>query len=233
MSSLRPAYVMDLGVMEYRACWALQRDLALRRRAGEIPDTLLLVEHPPVMTLGSRFDPGHLLLPPEEYRRRGIDVVETDRGGDVTYHCPRQLVMYPLFDVKELRGDLHRWLRDLEEVVIRVVGRFGLQGYRFPPFTGVWVNGRKVAAIGVKVARWINLHGIALNCNNDLSPFHLIVPCGIKGYEVTSLSRETGREVTVEEAKREAISAFSEVFLMRFEPIPLERAREAKGDGGV
>jgi lipoyl(octanoyl) transferase len=216
---LRPAHVMDLGMMEYRACWALQKALSTRRRAGEIPDTLLLVEHPPVLTLGPRFDPRHLLLSREEYLRRGIDVVETDRGGDVTYHGPDQLVMYPIFDVKELGADLHQWLRDLEEAVIRLVGKFGLDGYRFPPFTGVWVNGRKIAAIGVKVSRWVNLHGIALNCNNDLSPFHLIVPCGIKGYEVTSLSREVGREVTVEEAKGEAVRAFSEVFSMRFEEV--------------
>lgn len=209
-------------MMEYRACWELQKELALRRRAGRIPDTLLLVEHPPVMTLGSRFAPGHLLLPREEYQRRGIAVVETDRGGDVTYHCPCQLVMYPLFDVKELGGDLHRWLRDLEEVVIRLVSAFGLQGYRFPPFTGVWVNGRKIAAIGVKVTRWVNLHGVALNCNNDLTPFRLIVPCGIKGYEVTSLSREVRREVTVEEAKRAVLPAFSEVFSMKFEEMSLE-----------
>lgn len=218
----RPAHVVDLGVMEYRACWALQKELASRRRAGKILDTLLLVEHPPVLTLGARFDPQHLLLSKEEYARRGIDVVETDRGGDVTYHGPRQLVMYPLFDVKDLVGDLHQWLRGLEEVIIRLVERFGLRGYRFPPFTGVWVNGKKIAAIGVKVARWINLHGIALNCNNDLSPFRLIVPCGIRGYEVTSISRELGREVTVETAKCEAILAFADVFSLGIEKVPLD-----------
>jgi len=184
--------------------------------AGEVPDTLLFVEHDPVLTYGSAFDPANLLLTKEGYADMGINLVQTDRGGDVTYHGPNQLVIYPIFNLRNHGGDLHKWLRDLEEAAIRTAAEFGLEGCRFPPHTGVWTYGRKIAAIGIKVSRWISLHGIALNCNNDLTPFDLIVPCGITGYGVTSLSRESGREVTIQDATPAVVASFSKVFGMTF-----------------
>jgi lipoyl(octanoyl) transferase len=196
--------------------WERQKDLVRRRLEGLIPDTLVFVEHDPVLTLGSNFHAENLLLSPEEYRRRGIEVVQTDRGGDVTYHGPNQLVLYPIFDLREHGRDLHLYLRNLEEAVIRALESFGLQGYRFPPNTGVWVNQRKIAAIGIKVTRWISLHGIALNCNNDLSPFQWIVPCGIREYPVTSLTKELGREVLMDQVFAPMMEAFEQVFGLRF-----------------
>lgn len=199
--------------MEYLACWDVQKRVHAARVSGALPDTLLFVEHDAVLTHGASFEPPNLLLTPDQYRERGIDVVQTDRGGDVTYHGPKQLVIYPIFHVG---GDLHKWLRDLEETIIGVLSKFGLEGYRFPPHTGVWTRERKIAAIGIRVSRWVSMHGIALNCDNDLSPFSLIVPCGIQGYGVTSLSRETGRDVGIAEAMPAVVSSLSDVFGITF-----------------
>lgn len=204
--------VLDLGRIAYLPCWELQRRLAEGVRDGIEPDTLLLVEHEPVLTLGMGFSPESLLLPLEEYARLGIEVHKTDRGGSVTYHGPGQLVLYPIFDIDRHGRDLHRWLRALEETMIRLLAAYGVKGRRFPPHTGVWVGSAKVAAVGIKVRRWVNLHGIALNCDNCLDPFATIVPCGIQGYEVTSLTKLLGREITVNDAKPVAVAAFDEVF---------------------
>lgn len=179
---------------------------------GGGPDTLLLVEHEPVLTLGASFHAENLLLSTADYEARGIEVMPTDRGGDVTYHGPNQLVAYPIFDLNRHGKDLHKWLRDLEEAVILTLVAFGLEGYRFPPHTGVWVNGKKICAIGIKVKRWVSMHGIALNCNNDLSVFDSFVPCGIVGYGVTSLSQELGRDVGIEEVKPVLVQKFGKVF---------------------
>lgn len=187
--------------MGYQACHDLQNAILEDVVEGRRTSTLLFVEHPPVFSLGAAFKPEHLLHPTRYYQERGFEVISTDRGGDVTFHGPKQLVAYPIFDLRLFGQDLHRWLRNLEEGVIRALADFGLEGYRFAPHTGVWVNGKKVCAIGIKVRRWVSKHGIALNCNNDLSPFDLIVPCGIKGYGVTSLTKELGRTVTIEEVK--------------------------------
>lgn len=188
--------------MSYGAAWALQRTLVEEIVAGREPETLLLVEHPPVLTLGAAFHAENLLLPEEAYRERGIEVVRTDRGGDVTYHGPGQLVVYPLIDLSRREKDLHRYLRNLETAVIDVVASFGLIGERNAVNTGVWIGNRKVCAMGIKVRRWVTMHGLALNCDLDLSPYELIVPCGIRGdYGVTSLSRELGRPVPVDEVR--------------------------------
>ena len=215
--SVERGQYIELGRMEYEACWELQRQLAGQRAAGEIPDTLLFVEHDPVLTLGSRFQEQNLLLTTDVYEARGIKVVKTDRGGDVTFHGPNQLVIYPIFNVRDHGGDLHKWLRDLEEAVITLLSEYGLAGSRFPPNTGVWVDNKKIAAIGVKVSRWVSLHGIALNCNNDLAPFELIVPCGIEGHGVTSLSIETGRDVKITDAIKAAVPAFEKIFGLELE----------------
>lgn len=206
------ANVVNLGTMEYQACFELQAKVLDAVASGQIDNTLLLVEHPSVLTLGASFHEENLLLTKAQYEQRGISVHITDRGGDVTFHGPKQLVAYPIFNVVSFGKDLHKWLRDIEEVVIRTIGSFGLEGYRFPPNTGVWVNERKIAAIGIKVKRWVSMHGLALNCNNDLGPFDLIVPCGIRSHGVTSISRELGREVTVEEAVPALERAFQSVF---------------------
>jgi lipoyl(octanoyl) transferase len=200
--------------MEYSACTELQRNL-LEQVADGAPDTLLLVQHPPVLTLGANFHPENLLLTEAEYAQRGIQVVKTERGGDVTFHGPGQLVIYPIFNIANHGKDLHKWLRDLEETILVTAQRFGLEGRRFPPHTGVWINDRKLAAIGIKIRKWVSMHGIALNCDNDLATFDLIVPCGIQGYGVTSLTQELMRTVTVDEAKPAVISAFEQVFSTR------------------
>ena len=215
--------------MPYGEAAALQRATMEAVIRGELPDILFFVEHDPVMTLGANFHSENLLLNPGEYAQRGIEVSETERGGDVTFHGPKQLVMYPIFRVDAFGKDLHKWLRDLEEVVIQMVKRAGLEGERFAPHTGVWVNGRKLAAIGIKVRKWVSMHGIALNCNNDLSPFDLIVPCGIVGYGVTSLSREAGQEIGVELAKSWAKDAFASVFKIELVPESLAELRSRLG----
>lgn len=216
--------VLDLGRLGYRQAWDRQIETA-ERVAGEEADTLLFVEHDPVLTLGASFHEENLLLPAAEYARRGIEVVRTDRGGDVTFHGPRQLVVYPIFDLRRHGKDLHKWLRDLEETVIVACKEFGLDAGREPSVnTGVWVGGRKVAAIGVKVRKWVSIHGIAINCDNDLSPFDLIVPCGVRTHGVTSLTKEAKRPITIEDAKPVVRKAFGQVFGLSFdhsEPVEL------------
>ncbi|MCO5296358.1 MAG: lipoyl(octanoyl) transferase LipB [Fimbriimonadaceae bacterium] len=213
------ARVANLGRMAYRPCAELQAHLLERVASEEVPDTLLFVEHAPVLTLGANFHEENLLLPPEAYRERGIAVERTDRGGDVTYHGPDQLVAYPIFNLAHFGKDLHRWLRELEEAVIVALASFGLEGERFPPHTGVWVAGKKVCAIGIKVRKWTSMHGIALNCSNSLEPFGLIVPCGIEGHGVTSLTELLGRKVGIEEALPVVQAAFGKVFGVEFEAV--------------
>ncbi len=214
---LNHARLVDLGHLDYTPACDFQRQAMEALIAGEGPNTLFFVEHSPVLTLGAAFHQENLLLPREEYERLGIEVLPTERGGDVTFHGPNQLVSYPVFNVAEFGKDLHRWMRDLEEVIIRAIAPLGLNGERSKINTGVWLNDKKVAAIGVKIRRWVSMHGIALNCDNDLRPFHYIVPCGIQTHGVTSLSLELGRPVTVEEMKPLVRAAFEDVFDLKFD----------------
>lgn len=187
--------VRRLGRMPYREAWALQRELVAARAAGEIPDTLLLLGHPPVITMGRGGAPEHLVASADQLAARGVEFVETDRGGDVTFHGPGQIVGYPIVELTARGRDLHRYMRDLEEVVIGALAEFGIEAGRIEGLTGVWVGEAKVAAIGIRVSRWISHHGFALNVDTDLSFFDLIVPCGIADKRVTSMRRLLGRPV--------------------------------------
>lgn len=223
------AHFCNLGLRGYQVTWDMQVELADRVKSGSLsPGVLLFVEHPPVLTLGANFHEENLRLPISEYdAQHGIEVIRTDRGGDVTFHGPGQLVIYPVFNVAELVGkDLHLWLRQLEETMLRVMTSFGLQGRRFPPHTGAWIGDRKVAAIGIKVSRWVSVHGIALNCDNDLSAFELIVPCGIRDYGVTSLTQELGMRVTMKDAAERTVRAFQDVFNIQLEALSVSELRD-------
>ena len=210
--SLRAGY---LGRVPYAEALRLQEHLVSSRQAGEGEDTLLLLEHPPVITLGRGADPSHLLASPAGMREKGIEIFEIGRGGDVTYHGPGQLVGYPILLLPPPLRDLHLLMRRVEEVLIGVAGDFGIQAGRLPGLTGVWVGNEKLAAIGMRVARWVTSHGFALNVATDLSRFDLIVPCGIRGKGVTSLSRLLGRDVPMEEVAAAAAGHFGRVFGMR------------------
>lgn len=210
---LRAVEARYLGRIPYGEALNLQDRLVRERREGSVPDQLLLLEHPPVVTLGASTDARHLLVPPHELEARGIEVFEVGRGGDVTYHGPGQLVGYPILDLKPDRKDLHRYLRDLEEVVIVALGAFGIEATREEGLTGVWVPEGKVAAIGVRVSSgWISSHGFALNVAPDLSHYSVIVPCGIPDRPVTSMTRILGRDIRVQEVVPEVVRAFETVF---------------------
>jgi lipoyl(octanoyl) transferase len=215
----RSLWVVDCGVIVYDAAVELQEWVHAARVAGTIPDVLLLLEHPPVITLGRGAHAEHLVAAPESLRARGVEVRETSRGGDITYHGPGQLVGYPIVSLEERGRDVHQYLRDLEEALIVALGDFGVVGGRVPGLTGVWVGNEKVAAIGVGVRRWVTWHGFALNVTTDLDAFSLIVPCGIRDRGVTSLSRLLGRTVAREEAVAAALGGFRQVF--EAEPAPL------------
>ena len=205
--------VQDLGLVPYAEALALQSDLVGRRRAGDIPDQLLLLQHPHVITLGTASSRAHIVADQSRLQEMGIDLVDVGRGGDVTYHGPGQLVGYPILDLKPDRKDVHRYLRDLESVLVHTLGEMGIQGEPVPDLTGVWVDGRKIAAIGVRISSgWITSHGFALNVSNDLSFFETIVPCGIQDVSVTSVSQELGRPVGVPDILGIVSRAFSEVF---------------------
>ena len=203
-----------LGLVPYAEALALQRSLVEERRAGTIDDTLLLLEHPHVVTLGVRGDGGrsNLLASPETLAARGVGLHETGRGGDITYHGPGQLVGYPIFDLKPDRCDVHRYVRDLEEVLIRTASDYAIEATRVEGLTGVWVGDEKLAAIGVRIARWITSHGFALNVSTDLDYFKLIVPCGIADRGVTSLSRLLGRQIDTAEAAGRVAAHFANIF---------------------
>ena len=211
---MKPIEIRRLGNVAYAEALALQRALVEDRRAGRIGDVLLLVEHPHVLTLGVRGDGGrsHILASAETLVLRGIEVHETGRGGDITYHGPGQIVGYPIVDLQPDRCDVHRYIRDLEEVLIRAVGELGVEATRVPGLTGVWVGREKVAAIGVRISRWVTSHGFALNVDSDVEYFNLIVPCGIPDRGVTSLGRLLGGPVDRQVVEDCIVAHFCDVF---------------------
>lgn len=183
--------VRDLGLVDYDEAWALQKTTAAARISGEEPDdVLLIVQHPPVVTLGRSTKPGHLLASPAMLSANGVTLRDVERGGDVTVHEPGQLVVYPIIDLKQHTQDLHWYLRQVEEAVIRALATFGLSTGRQPGQTGVWRDGRKLASIGVHARDWVTWHGVALNVENDLRTFDFVVPCGIAGVQMTTVARE-------------------------------------------
>jgi len=211
---VRTIEVRRLGVIPYADGLELQKSLVEQRKAGDIPDQLILLEHPPVITLGvkTRNDRSHIVAPTDVLEAEGVDVFETGRGGDVTYHGPGQLVGYPILDLKPDRCDVHQYVRDLEEVMIRMAAAFGVTAGRIDGLTGAWVGQEKLASIGVRIARWVTSHGFAFNVNTTLEHFNFIVPCGITDKGVTSLEKLLGRPVGVDEVADICVREFRSVF---------------------
>jgi lipoyl(octanoyl) transferase len=209
----RSLQVRRLGLVPYADGLELQQRLVEERKADRIPDTLLLLQHPHVLTIGVKKDGrSHIIAPPERLSSLGVDVFETGRGGDVTYHGPGQIVGYPIIDLNPDRRDVHRYVRDLEEVMIRVCADFGLAAGRVTGFSGAWIGDEKIGAIGVRISRWITSHGFAFNVATDIDFFNLIVPCGIADRGVTSLAAKLGRAPEVAEVEQRFIEQFAAVF---------------------
>jgi lipoyl(octanoyl) transferase len=211
---VRELEVQRLGVVPYAIASDMQRALVEERRAGRVPDLLLLLEHPHVITLGAKADAArsHLIATPDVLTARKVEVHETGRGGDITYHGPGQLVCYPILDLRPDRCDVHKYVRDLEEVMIRTTRNFGLESARVAGLSGAWVGADKIGAIGVRISRWITSHGFAFNVTTDLDFFNLIVPCGIATGGVTSLSRAAGRRISMHDAEAAIARNFAAVF---------------------
>jgi len=203
---------VDLGRTDYKSAWDLQKKTVELRQAGNIPSVLLFTEHDPVITLGRASSLRNLLCSPEELRNKGIGLFEIERGGDITFHGPGQLVVYPIVDLSSHGRDLRKYLRDLEKVIIAVLKEYGINAGAKEGLTGVWAHDYKLAAIGVAVSRWITYHGAALNVNTDLDYFKLIHPCGITEYPVGSMKMLLGKEINLNEVKQRVERRFAEVF---------------------
>jgi lipoyl(octanoyl) transferase len=219
--------VEQLGLVDYAEALRLQREKVAARKAGAIPDTLLLLEHPHVFTLGRNAKRQHLLIPDERVAALGAQVFETDRGGDITYHGPGQLVGYPMFDLAQHRRDIAWYMRSLEEVFIGVAREYGIEAGRLRGATGVWVGNDKLVAMGVHVSRWVTSHGFAFNVNTDLNYFGWIIPCGLLQKGVTSLEKLLGRPLEMEAVAERVIRHFGRVFDLEIAaaPVTLRSAR--------
>jgi lipoyl(octanoyl) transferase len=216
---VRGAQVMNLGIVPYGEAWELQRSLAAAVAEGATPDTILLLEHPPTVTTGRRTEEGELHIP----EGAEVEVVETDRGGKSTFHGPGQLVCYPILDLKRHGQDVKRYCRDLEEALILTLGKLGVAGERIDGLTGVWLTRppRKIASIGIHISKWVTTHGYALNVDLDPAPFtEWITACGLEDAAFTTIARELGRPVTVDEVRAPALDALAEVFGLVLEESP-------------
>ena len=211
---MRTLEIRRLGVVRYQDGLVLQRALVEEHRAGHVPDLLLLLQHPPVITVGVKGDGGRSNIVADAARlaQLGIEVSETGRGGDVTYHGPGQMVGYPIIDLRPDRCDVHRYVRDLEEVMIRVCADYRVTARRLDGMTGAWIGENKIGAIGVRISRWITSHGFAFNVSTNMGHFDLIVPCGISNRGVTSLERVAGRGISISEVENAAVRHFCDVF---------------------
>lgn len=212
----KEGWLINLDRVDYDDALEMQSNMEARRKAGEIPDVLILLEHDPVYTLGRSTNPDNLLLDPEDLKKRGIKIREIRRGGDITFHGPGQLVGYPVIDLREHRKDVHWYLRNLEEVIIGSLKEFNLECYTIKGMTGVWCEGRKIAAIGVGISKWVTTHGFALNVNNDLDYFSGIVPCGLQGKQVTSMKTMLQKTQNMEDVKTVISNKFSNLFTISF-----------------
>jgi len=213
------AYLLDLGRVPYQEAWDLQRALAGAVSQGAIPDVAILLEHPPVITLGRRAEPGELHIP----EGADVEIVETDRGGKSTYHGPGQLVCYPIFDLTRHGQDVKRYCRDLEEALIRTMAPLGVEATRIDGLTGIWLASppRKIASIGIHISKWVTTHGYALNVDIDPAPFtEWITACGIEDAQFTTIARELSRPVPVDEVRPRAVTALAEIFDLEFDELP-------------
>lgn len=223
---------MNLGLVPYREAWELQRSVAAAVTEGTLPDTILLLEHPPVVTMGRRTDEGELHIP----EGADVEIVETDRGGKSTFHGPGQLVCYPILDLNRHGRDVKKYCRDLEEALILTLAKLGVEGERIDGLTGVWLTRppRKIASIGIHISRWVTTHGYALNVDLDPAPFtQWITACGIEDADFTTITRELGRPLTVDDVRPHALEALAEVFALDLEELPAESARELPSRAAV
>ena len=218
----RIGYIIDLGLMDYGKAWELQHHLWSRRVEGDIPDLLLLLEHPHVITLGRRGNRSHLLASPEVLEEMKVPLFHVERGGDVTYHGPGQMVVYPILDLRTYEYRLIRFIDQLEEVIIRVLKDFGIEGRRDSLNRGVWVNGDKIASIGVAIKRWVSFHGFALNYQTDLKFFDLIHPCGLEGKKMTTMDIVLGARISKGVLMERILIHFKEIFIGDWEKKTLE-----------
>lgn len=216
--SEKKLFYCDLGFIDYKEAWDIQKLTFQARLNKEIPDILYLLEHPNTYTLGKTADKKNLIGNEDFITSNKINIFNIDRGGDITYHGPGQIVGYPIIDLNDWKKDTHKYLRALEEIIIKVLNHFNLQGQRNKEYTGVWIENRKIAAIGIKVSRWITMHGFAFNINTDLSMFNGIIPCGISepGKEVTSLKNELGNEININLVKELIKKYFIELFEYKY-----------------
>lgn len=202
----------DLGLFDYKDAWDLQKSIHQQRVENKIDDVLFLLEHPHTYTLGKVADKKNLIGDEKYLTENKISVYDIDRGGDITYHGPGQIVGYPIISLTNWKMDTHKYLRAIEEAIIKVCSEYGLNGSRVDKYTGVWIEDRKICAIGIKVSRWVTMHGFAFNVNTDLKLFNGIIPCGISDKDVTSLSKELNKEVSLKEVKEKIIHHFMNEF---------------------
>jgi lipoate-protein ligase B len=218
----RRGYILDLGLIDYERAWDLQHQLWSRRVEEELPDVLLFLEHPHVITLGRRGNRSHLIASPEVLEAMKIPLFHVERGGDVTYHGPGQIVVYPVFNLKDYGYRLVRYVSQLEEVILSVLKDFGIVGRRDPLNRGVWVDGEKIASVGVAIKRWVSFHGLSLNYETDLKYFELINPCGLEGKKMTSMSKILRKEISRGHLVERVGFYFKEIFERDWEEKNLE-----------
>jgi len=222
---MAPLLIADLGLLSWDAAYALQQRLVAARKAGVTGDVLLFCQHPHVLTLGRNANPGNLLASEHVLRQKGVELRETNRGGDITYHGPGQIVGYPILNLDRIRRDVHWYLRTIEEAMIRASAEFGVTAYRIPEKTGIWVqppggiSEEKLAAIGVHISRWVTSHGFAYNVSTDLRFFDLIIPCGLVDRKVTSLEKLLGRKVSLREVQARLSHHLAELFSLSLKTI--------------
>jgi lipoate-protein ligase B len=221
----RKGYIIDLGLIDYKKAWDLQHHLWSRRVERELPDLLLLLEHPHVITLGRRGNRSNLIVSPEVLETMKIPLFHVERGGDVTYHGPGQMVVYPILDLKEYGYRLIRYVDQLEEIIVRVLGDFGIEGRKDSLNRGVWVNQEKIASIGVAIKRWVSFHGFSLNYETDLKYFDLIYPCGLKGKKMTTLTKILGVRISKGALMERILFQFKQIFVRDWMVKTLEEIR--------